>query len=287
MKICLSRKGFDSQYGRIASPILPDGRLVPLPIPSNVDDFSMGDINMPKAELADLLGDLSGKRLNLQTRVHLDPDLNRPLSLRHNGWRPALGQTGSAQGHLVRQGFGRGDVFLFFGWFRAVEQTSVGWRYVRGAPDMHLLFGWLEVDEVLAIVTDRSNCLLRHPWIANHPHVARPEHYDSPLNQLYIATPKSRYVPTAAFGGGLFPRYQEALRLTEPGCSRTIWRLPRWFMPKASQLPLSYHPIGARWTEDEHGTLLRSAAKGQEFVLHGDQYPEADTWLRNLLATVA
>ena len=34
MKIILSRKGFDSENGGYASPILPDGSLVSLPIPN-------------------------------------------------------------------------------------------------------------------------------------------------------------------------------------------------------------------------------------------------------------
>ncbi|MEA4978412.1 MAG: hypothetical protein VB098_00745 [Petrimonas sp.] len=37
MKVILSRKGFDSQYGQISSPILPDSTLLSLPIPSKVD----------------------------------------------------------------------------------------------------------------------------------------------------------------------------------------------------------------------------------------------------------
>ena len=37
MKVILSRKGFDSQYGKMPSPILPDGTLLSLPIPSKID----------------------------------------------------------------------------------------------------------------------------------------------------------------------------------------------------------------------------------------------------------
>ena len=33
MKVILSRKGMDSESGRVASPILPDGTLLSLPIP--------------------------------------------------------------------------------------------------------------------------------------------------------------------------------------------------------------------------------------------------------------
>ena len=38
MKIILSRKGFDAEAGGFASPILPDGTMVSLPIP---DDSSV------------------------------------------------------------------------------------------------------------------------------------------------------------------------------------------------------------------------------------------------------
>ena len=37
MKVILSRKGFDSCYGGHPSPILPDGRMISLPIPSSED----------------------------------------------------------------------------------------------------------------------------------------------------------------------------------------------------------------------------------------------------------
>ena len=43
MKIVLSRKGFDSQYGKQASPILPDGTLLSFPIPSE-DDITYDSI---------------------------------------------------------------------------------------------------------------------------------------------------------------------------------------------------------------------------------------------------
>lgn len=283
MKICLSRKGFDSQYGGMPSPILPDGRLVPLAIPSLHDTFTMQDLHLPDVDLTGLLSDLSGKRWNLQSTVHLDPDLDRPPLLRRKGWRPALGQTGAAQGHLARQAFGPGDVFLFFGWFREVEHIAGRWRYVRTAAHMHVLFGWLEVDDVLAVVTDRAGCLQRYPWIADHPHVASPAHYDSPLNQIYVAPLASRFVLAAAFGAGRFPQYKDALRLSMPGQSRTVWRLPAWFMPKDGRPPLTYHPIGPRWSRDEQGVVLKSAAKGQEFVLDGEHYPEAGPWLERIL----
>ena len=51
MKVILSRKGFDSSYGGIPSPILPDGRLVSFPIPSPSDCFQLADINSGHNEI--------------------------------------------------------------------------------------------------------------------------------------------------------------------------------------------------------------------------------------------
>ena len=44
MKIVLSRKGFDSQYGKIKSPILEDGTLLSLPIPQENDTRLFDDL---------------------------------------------------------------------------------------------------------------------------------------------------------------------------------------------------------------------------------------------------
>ncbi|WP_321922590.1 Nmad3 family putative nucleotide modification protein [Paraburkholderia guartelaensis] len=214
----------------------------------------------------------------------MDPDLDRAADHRLPGWRPALGQTGSAQGHLARQRFGAGDIFLFFGWFRRVERARDRWRYAPLAPNLHVIFGWLEVAEVLPIVTQRAECLSRHPWIAAHPHVAKPDHYNSPLNHLYIAGTASRYAPNSVFAAGRFTRFNDLLRLSAEGYTRTVWRLPGWFMPGNERPPLSYHPGGDCWVRDDEGVLLRSAAKGQEFVLDAEYYPEAQSWLRTLLA---
>ena len=77
MKLILSRKGFDSGYGGMSSPILPDGRLVPLPIPNPHDPYTLADINIPDLDTGQLLADLSKGALTLATSIHLDPDLDR------------------------------------------------------------------------------------------------------------------------------------------------------------------------------------------------------------------
>lgn len=281
-RIVISRKGFDSSYGRHPSPILPDGRMVALPIPARHDSVTLGELYSTDLDVGALVSDLSRGRLGAETTVHLDPDLDRPAHLRLPGWRPSLGQSLAAQSHLATQAVGPGDVFLFFGWFRQVERAEGRWRFARGAPDLHVLFGWLEVGEVLGIVTGRDEALRTHPWIANHPHVASPAHYTDSRNTLYVAPEVSAFRNGA--GGGLFRQFHPALQLTAPSGTRTQWRLPAWFHPAAGRPPLTYHGDAERWTHGEEWCGLRSAAKGQEFVLRADCYPESADWLASLIS---
>ncbi|HZR33771.1 MAG TPA: hypothetical protein VFA75_00245 [Nevskia sp.] len=282
MKIILSRKGFDSSFGGIPSPILPDGRLLTFPIPSAADAYRFSDLDWPDVDPGPLLSDLSGGRFRLSSRIHLDPDLHRPAAARPPGWRPALGQTGAAQSHLAAQGVGAGDCFLFFGWHREVERGPRGWRYKPRSPHLHLIFGWLEVGEVLPIVGRREACLAEHPWISAHPHLQRPDHYTDPRNTLYVAPPVSRFAPPAA-GGGLFRQLRPQCQLTAAGASRSVWQLPAWFRPQGGAPPLTYHANPDLWLADGDHVRLRSVAKGQEFVLHADLYPEAEPWLADLV----
>ena len=71
------------------------------------------------------------------------------------------------------------------------------------------MFGWIEISEVLPVVMERDRCLERFPWIVDHPHVAHPNHYVSPLNTLYVAAKTSRFTQQASFGGGRFAQYSD------------------------------------------------------------------------------
>jgi hypothetical protein len=282
MKVVFSRKGFDSQYGGMASPILPDGRLAPLPIPSGHDSATLADLDFADETIGQLLIDLSAGRHRLQTRVHFDPDLGGKHTAKLAGWRPALGQTGAAGSHLHRHDIGPGDLFLFFGWFRLTECIAGKWRFVPDAPDLHVIFGWLEVEEVLPIVTARDDALRRHPWIATHPHVAAPAWYTDARNTLYVGRKRSAYAREKIVGGGRFRFMRPELQLTRPGHSRSVWSLPRWFAPEG-RLPLSYHLQDHRWDVQADSVTLRSVAKGQEFVIDGAAYPELERWAGGLV----
>ena len=104
-------------------------------------------------------------------RCHLDPDIDAAVlrAPRPPGWRGSLGQVGAARSHLVNQGVGRDDVFVFWGLFRPVERAEGGWRFV-GKPE-HRIFGWLQVAEALVVGEDWRSALRRYPWLEGHPHL--------------------------------------------------------------------------------------------------------------------
>ena len=79
MKIILSRKGFDSDNGGMASPIFPDGKIISLPIPTDSTSRSVTkikDLCVDGYDIAGVISDLSNKRFTNEQHVHLDPDIN-------------------------------------------------------------------------------------------------------------------------------------------------------------------------------------------------------------------
>lgn len=283
MRIVLSRKGFDSSAGRVASPIFDDGSMVSLPIPEKGSGTKYGEVSTRVGVLGDLVEQLTGRCILGTHDVHLDPDLEVGARERATGWRPLFGQTDAAQSVLARSGVGVGDLFLFFGWFREVEMKACGLRPRRGAPDLHVLFGWLQVGEVLHPPFDPSPA-----WARSHPHVVVPARKN---NTLYVGTKRLElqgepvHGPDGpVFGGGAFTHFRETLRLTAPGASRSHWSLPGWFEPRDGRPPLGYHEDLARWQCDSERVRLASVARGQEFVLDATCYPESTAWVRGLLA---
>jgi Nucleotide modification associated domain 3 len=283
MKLVLSRKGFDSANGGCPSPIL-DGRLCPLPIPDAGSPTRYGKISsFNGATIARIVEDLTHRRISRRDGAHLDPDLRRDALVRAAGWRPIFGQAAAAQSHLEKQGIGPGDLFLFFGCFRHAERVAGTFRFVRGAPKLHVIFGWLQVGRDVRATNDLVDEV---PWAHGHPHLANPDRYKN--NNLYFASDRLSSIGVDARGGGTFARLVPELILTDTNpylqCSR--WRLPRWFKSNGRPL-LSYHGKSARWTDCADSTRLQSVGRGQEFVLDVDEYPEARGWLRSIFRAAA
>ena len=281
MRLVLSRKGFDSSAGGCPNPVFPDGSSVSLPIPDSQSPIGYGDVRHHGGAMGSLVEDLTGGRVSRHHGAHLDPDLIPAAYPRSDGWRPVLGQHGAAQAHLLKQGVGEGDLFLFFAVFRQVDRYQGRWRFVPGTRPFHALWGWLQVSEIFPLQVGH-----RPPpaWTHYHPH-----HYGDrgAHNTLYLAgdeltLPGAGLTSTA--GAGVFPCLLPGHRLTGPDSQRlTDWQLPAAFYPCHDRPPLSYHHNPGRWRQGDNGTCtLRSVARGQEFVLDMEHYPELVPWLAGL-----
>ena len=274
MKVIISRKGFDSSAGGVPSPILPDGSMLSLPIPDKSSPIRYEDISPHGG----LVPELTKGKVRPHYGAHLDPDLVAGSIPRQTGWRPIFGQADADQRVLEREGVGPGDLFIYFGWFRRVEARDGRFQYARGARDLHVLWGWLQIGAVLKVGVD-----IIPEWANYHPHVASPQ--ERSLNTLYVSAETftvggaSKGIP----GAGVFGTYHDGLCLTASGKTRSIWSLPGWFLPSEGRAPLGYHGDLSRWSRDGDRVLLQTVGRGQEFVLHAEQYPEVIPWVKALV----
>ena len=270
MKIIFSRKGVDSAAGRCAS-VLVNGRAISLPIPTSMPTVTRyRDLAAPIPEIA---SDVSSGRLAADRLCHLDPDIDRSAlaAPRQNGWRGALGQVSAALSHLRNCGVGPDDIFLFWGLFRACEQGSTGWRYA--GPRQHLIFGWLQVEEVINLGADGSHVLQKYPWLENHPHVRAGW---SSANSIYIARTRLSFGNTKIPGYGVLDR---PIVLTADGSgTASTWCVPSWLDLSCGGVGMTYHPP-QRWLGSG---LVRTAARGQEFVADAGDRQDARDWLMSL-----
>jgi hypothetical protein len=281
MKIILSRKGFDSENGGMPSPIFPDGKMISLPIPTNeiTSTVQINDLQFSGYNIAKVVSDLKG--ISANQYVHLDPDINYGiLKDRLKDWRGAFGQVHAAQGHLANNGIGKGDLFIYFGWFREVEEVHGVWQFKKGAKNLHVIYGWLCVDEIISVKGNVQNILEKYPWLTNHPHLMGT--WDN-NNTIYIG---SQSLPDTINGKesgfGVFDTLRDIQILTDTTQNnRTLWKLPASFF----QTPLTYNPL-KNWKEieGEDSVHLRSASKGQEFILDTKEYPDINDWLKKLFA---
>lgn len=282
MRLILSRKGFDSSAGGCPSPVLPDNSLCVLPIPDRQSRIRYDDVLFGNRRLGKIARDLTGGRIRGGDGAHLDPDLVADAYPREEDWRPVLGQTGSAQGHLRNQGVEPGDLFLFFGVFRRAEMHNRRWRFVPGSRPFHAIWGWLHVGQIHAIDQLAPEAL---PWARYHPHF----HGEPDAGNTLYESSDTCQLPTRAEvfpGTGVFPKCRDQLVLTDPQSRLpTRWRLPAAFYPGSNRPPLSYHTSPGRWHLEPPWCYLTCAARGQEFVLDLDAYPELTGWLAELLRT--
>ena len=280
VRVILSRKGFDSSNGGCPSPIFPDGRLLSLPIPDKTSDIRYDVLEWHGINLGKLASDLTGNPKRRSHFAHLDPDIERQSLPRANRWRPLFGQTGSPQGHLRNLGVQIGDLFLFFGLFRRVEELHGVWRYVKHSPKLHVLWGWLQIGEIHAVDSLAPEAL---PWARYHPHFRGDRDAN---NTLYVAADELRLKDdrVSVNGAGLFQHIEDDVVLTAPHSKKvTLWQLPSAFYPSEGKVPLSFHHDLDQWQLISRDyCTLQTVSRGQEFVLNTTHYPDVVDWVASL-----
>lgn len=266
MKVILSRKGFDGKFGGVASPILPNGTLLSLPIPA-ADGRAYCELHCDGHSYADIVRQLSPKFDC--GNCHLDPDIRQGAFVAPAEWKPVFGQNDAALTHLKNQNVGVGDLFLFFGWFRQTEQTDGKLRYVRNAPDLHVIYGYLQVGDVIA---DKDEIAKFH-W---HPH----SRMATDKNCLFVARERLSW-NSGMSGSGVFS-YDRRLVLTKDGMSRSNWRLPELPIFSGSVPPkLSSEQKDAWRTDPKHGDFYKAMEIGQEFVF--EETADVEAWAKALV----
>lgn len=269
MKIILSRKGFDSSMGGQASPILPDGTLLSFPIPSN-DKMTYSAINWNGKSFLEIITELNPRTVfNNSSSCHLDPDIYEQVISRNPNWIPAFGQTGAALTELRKNNVSKGDIFLFFGWFRETEYNNGYIRYKPNSRDLHVIYGYMQIGEIIERYEDIPK------WLQSHPH-SNIDNYRSAwnknLNAIYLPTNKLSLAPELS-GCGTF-KFNKKFVLTKDGYGRSRWEFPK----SMKGVPISHNPNG--W-KDEY---FQSAARGQEFVIDGE--PCVIDWVKSLFNNI-
>ena len=265
MKIIFSRKGFDSQFGKQPSPVLPDGTLLSLPIPRKNDITTFGNLFYGSKSYFDIITELKpNTTIKADDTCHLDPDIRMNISSPHPQDRNAIfGQCDAALTLLKKFDIKEEDIFLFFGWFKETEYQNGRLRYKKNVPDLHIIYGYLQVGEVY-------RCDEKVPSYARHHAHMHGSFTDVKNNAVYIAG-KTFSLQNSLPGSGCFT-YHPNLVLTAAGMTRSKWK-PHSFFKQAMTY---HHPTSFRETH------FQSAAQGQEFIMEGSD--ELIDWVTKLVA---
>jgi hypothetical protein len=269
MKIILSRKGFDSGSGGFPSPIMPDGTLLSMPIPEQGSNVRYEELFYNGMNYAEILAGLRKNENQYFGKCHLDPDIRKDIFKpnydinRERDWKPAFGQKGSSLVHLSNKGVDVGDLFLFFGLFKQAELVDGKYRFVKGAKEKHIIWGYLQINEILVNPNSKD-----YPWLGRHPHLD----INDPKNAIFVAKDKLSWDKQKSAAGCL--NYKDSLVLTKIGLSSSRWDLPDFIL----ETDISYH-------SDKHRKdgYFQSVARGQEFVFSADERPEILKWVSNLI----
>jgi putative DNA base modification enzyme with NMAD domain len=287
MKIILSRKGFDASTGKRPSFITQNGDLVSLPIPDRPNaahSTTYQKITTAIGTLDTILPSIKARILG-HNLAHLDPDLCQSSITRNGTWVGAFGpRTRGGVNIPIQHNVGPGDLFLFFGWFKEQSTTYPNPPYKRGAPHLHVVFGYLQVDAVYQN-HQISQLLHKYPGLSNHPHVCTPRNAAA-NNRIFVAS-QTLSLPGVSSrpGWGLF-NYDPKLVLTRKK-KNGVWE-PRghWLLrnlaTNSNQQPPFIRNAGVfrNWRQVGYDWEVTDFGRGQEFLIDTCNFPGALSWAR-------
>ena len=264
MKIILSRKGFDSTNGGCASPIFcasDTGKyceMLSLPIPDDKNgNVLYSELKWKNIRLDNFINKIKKRHREFSfSKCHLDPDLRKDIRIKQiEGWKPAFGQANGALTILEKNSVSTGDIFLFYGWFRKVSWNGECWMYVKNAPDIHVIYGFLQIGNI-----EESCKVINYPW---HPHCGNTGHDAMffPSEKLII---DNKEILNKGYGTFY---YSEELCLTKNACPRSHWK----------ELPF----FKKQWQHYKKGNYYQSPCIGQEFVFDINDN-ESINWVKNI-----
>jgi len=220
--VILSRKGFDSDAGGIPSPIYKN-KLISIPIPEVNSGIKYDDLIFDENDsYLKLLLDLNK---NYFTECHSDPDLYKELYPRID-WLPVFGQSGGAASRL--KDVDKDSLFLFYGWFREIEKRNGKYQYIKTAPDIHCIYGYLVVKEVLSAPNDKEKISkIQHPHSISSK-FEKLDYLNAKNNKLFIGT---EFFPDFGKRGYGYFNFNENLVLTDKKSkNRSTWSMPLFFL---------------------------------------------------------
>jgi hypothetical protein len=274
MKIILSRKGFDSKYGGIPSPIMPCGKLLslPIPVPDRETGIPYDNLNFDGRPFSEIIEQLNNGPFQ-HPQAHLDPDLERDRYARKSGWRPVFGQQGKAQDDL--KNVKKNDLFLFFGYFQHTKYENNKLQYIQQGRELHVFFGWLQIERIIVVERDRPQN--EFPiWLQYHPHIVNRYPHN---NTIFVATQHLTFngIKLGVRGAGTFPCFKTSLQLTAPKeKARSHWSLPTIFFREQNSGNWACHKRHCPFDSHKSGRI-------QEFVFEiNDGCQDVKHWLKSL-----
>lgn len=263
-RIILSRKGFDSTYGKKASPIFNDNKIFSLPIPQEEKSpHKYGDIEFNGINGKDALSEAKVKNYSENDYCHYDPYLN--------GKEGLFGQVSASQTELENAGVKKDDLFLFFGWFK---------NYSRVKKDLHHIFGWLQINKILKGEHNIKNFLQEKNIL--HPHgykdVSRFKN-----NTVYVGSKKLiiNNKKTNYAGYGYFKKSSKELVLSHAN-KRSMWQLPKKYFSKSINKNIFINRL--EWTDKNNFLVDTNKGPGQEFILDCSENKQLIDWVVSLIS---